>query len=72
MRLFVTNNCEGVCVEVSSLSVNKSLTFCTIQNNPTAQNILLEYVKKGMASSFEIQGNEIKVFFFTKFVQEIA
>lgn len=72
MKLFVTNNHEDICVEVSSLSVHSSLTFCTVVNNPIRQNILLEYVKKGMVSSFEIRGNEIKVAFFTKYVQEIA
>lgn len=72
MKLFVTNNCEGICIEVSSLSVHNSLTFCTVSNNSTRQNILLEYVKKGMVHSFEVKGNEIKVAFFTKFIQKIA
>ena len=72
MKLVVANKCEGICIEVSSLSVHSSLTFGTVQNTPTAQNILLKFVKNGMISSFEIRGNEIKVSFFTKFVQEIA
>jgi hypothetical protein len=72
MKLLVANKCEGMCVEVSSLSVHSSLTFGTIQNTPTAQNMLLKFVKKGIISSFEIRGEEIKVSFFTKFVQEIA
>lgn len=72
MKLLVANKCEGMCVEVSSLSVHNSLTFGTIQNTLTVQNMLLKFVKNGIISSFEIRGNEIKVSFFTKFVQEIA
>ena len=72
MKLFVTNNCEGICIEISSLSVHNSLTFCTVANTQIRQNVFLEYVKKGMVSSFEVRGNEIKVAFFTKFVQEIS
>lgn len=72
MRLFVDNNFEGICVEVSSLSVHNSLTFCTVKNSVHLQNALLNLVKKGFVSSFETKGSEIRIAFFTKFVQEIA
>ena len=71
MKLFVETVHEGICVEISSISVHSSLTFCTIPNSLTRQNILLECVKKGIANSFETRGNEIKIAFFTKFVQRI-
>ena len=71
MRLFVNNNYEGICINVSSLSVYHSLTFCTVANSVCTQNELLQLVKKGLANSFEIRGSEIKIAFFTKFVQEI-
>lgn len=72
MKLFVDNNCEGIVVEVSSLSVHNSLTFCTVKNNTQLQNELLKLVKKGFVSSFETRDTEIKIAFFTKYVQEIA
>lgn len=72
MKLFVDNNCEGICVEVSSLSVHSSLTFCTVKNSAYLQNELLKLVKKGFVNSFETRGSEIKISFFTKFVKEIA
>ena len=72
MKLFVDNNIEGICIEVSSLSVHSSLTFCTVKNNAHLQNELLKLVKKGFVSSFETRESEIKIAFFTKFVQEIA
>jgi hypothetical protein len=72
MKLFVTTPCEGICIEVSSLSVHSSLAFCTVSNNIIRQNALLKCVKKGIVSSFEVRGNEIKVAFYTKFIQEIV
>jgi hypothetical protein len=71
MKLFVTNDCEGLRIDVTSLSVHSSLTFCTVDNNPLRQNKLLEYVKKGLVHSFEVRGSEIKIAFYTKHVQEI-
>ena len=71
MKLFVDNNYEGICIEVSSLSVHVSLTFCTVKNSIDIQNELLKLVKRGFVSSFETRGSEIKVTFFTKFVQKI-
>ena len=71
MKLFVTKDCEGLRIDVDSLSVHQSLTFCTVANNPIRQNKLLEYVKKGLVNSFEVRGDEIKIAFFTKYVQEI-
>ena len=72
MKLFVDNNCEGIVIEISSLSVHSSLTFCTVKNSACLQNELLKLVKKGFVSSFETRGSEIKIAFFTKFVQEVA
>ena len=71
MKLFVTNNCDYVRVNVTSLSVHSSLTFCTVDNSLMRQNNLLEYVKKGLVHSFEVRGSEIKITFYTKYVQEI-
>ena len=71
MRLFVDNDHEGICIEVSSLSVHHALTFCTVKNSVNLQNELLKLVKKGFVNSFETRNSEIKIAFFTKFVQEI-
>lgn len=72
MKLFVDNNCEGICIEISSLSVLNMLTFCTVKNSINLQNELLKLVKKGLVNSFEIRGSEVKIAFFTRYVQEIV
>lgn len=71
MIVLVNNDHEGICMEISSLSVYNMLTFCTVKNSVNLQNELLKLVKKGFVKSFETRDSEIKITFFTKFVQEI-
>lgn len=71
MKLFVDNGREGIRIEISSLSVHSSLTFVTVSNTNRTRNALLNAVRVGLVSSFEVRGEEVKVAFYTKYVQEI-
>ena len=71
MKLFVEKDYEGMCIEISSLSVHESLTFVTVPNTGGTRNALLKSIQAGLVNSFEVRNNEIKVAFFTKYVREI-
>lgn len=57
--------------EVTKLNMMNNLTFCNIVNESSIHPILLQMVKDGILSNFEIQEDNIRLSIRTKYVKDI-